>query len=108
MTPERAREIEAAVPGFRWKVRGGGAPTKADWAKLFAAMRAKGLQPGMRAKSHWFEGTDRFGGGAGPAVSKDVWTEQDLLALWNQESDDDDEDDDYGHTGAEKDECVPR
>jgi hypothetical protein len=113
MTPERICKVESAIPGFRWRARGGAAngsaPTKEDWAKLFAAMRAKGLKPGMRPTAHWFEGINPFGaaGSSGGVIGKDVWTEQDLLALWNQESDDD-YDDYYDRGSAKDDECMPR
>ena len=90
MTPERIKMLETAIPDFSWRVRGNNGPSLQDWGKLFDAMRAKGLKPGMRPKTHWFEGTNPFA-----ANIKDVWTEQDLLALWNQaDSDGDDEDTD--------------
>jgi Helicase associated domain len=97
MTMERIRALEASVPNFSWQVRGlHSGPSTEDWAKLFDAMRAKGLTPGMRPKSHWFEGAHPFklSGSAALAATKDVWTEQDLLALWNQESEEEEEDSD--------------
>jgi Helicase associated domain len=95
MTMERIRALEASIPNFSWQVRGlHSGPSTEDWAKLFDAMRAKGLTPGMRPKSHWFEGAHPFklSGSAALAATKDVWTEQDLLALWNQESEEEEED----------------
>jgi Helicase associated domain len=89
MTTERIHALERSIPNFSWQVRGlKSGPSTEDWAKLFDAMRAKGLKPGMRPKSHWFEGAHpfRLSGQAALAATKDVWTEQDLLALWNQES----------------------
>jgi hypothetical protein len=91
MTEERVKAVESAIPGFAWKARASGGPTTKDWSKLFEAMRKKGIQPGMRAKRHWFEGTNPF-----QSSTKEVWTEQDLLDLWNAEDDDDDEEDEEG------------
>lgn len=72
------------IPHWTWKVRGNSLSAK-DWAQLFDAMRAKGIQPGARPKQHWFEGTNRF---LDSSNFKEWWTEQDLLELWNQEEDD--------------------
>lgn len=97
MTIERIRALERSIPNFSWQIRGlKSGPSTEDWAKLFDAMRAKGLKPGMRPKSHWFEGAHpfRLSGPAAKAATKDVWTEQDLLALWNQESEEGEEDGD--------------
>ena len=99
MTFARIRELETSIPNFSWQVRGlKSGPSTEDWAKLFDAMRAKGLKPGMRPKSHWFEGAHpfRLSGSAALAATKDVWTEQDLLALWNQESEEEEDDADVG------------
>jgi hypothetical protein len=81
LTEARISALETAIPDFAWKVRGvGGGPSSDDWAKLFDAIRDKGITPGMRPKAHWFEGMNPF------ATSvKQVWTEEDLLELWNQE-----------------------
>jgi len=92
LTEERISAIEEAIPDFQWRIRGsGGGPSREDWADLFEAMREKGIRPGMRAKQHWFEGQNRF-----ESKSKDVWTEKDLLELWNQE-DDEEEDSDFDY-----------
>jgi len=91
MTEERVRVIEEAVPNFKWKRRGVSGPSSEDWARLFDAMRAKGIQPGMRAKQHWFEGA--IPAFAEQHSAKHIWTEEELLELWNQE--DNDEDDGY-------------
>jgi Helicase associated domain len=88
LTENRIKELENAIPGFRWTAYETG-PSRKDWAKLFNAMREKGIQPGMRPKQHWFEGTNPFS-----IAVKDRWTEQDLLELWNQDGGDDDDDDD--------------
>ena len=86
LTESRIEAIEKAIPNFEWKLRdSSGGPSREDWADLFQAMRDKGIKPGMRAKQHWFEGENRF-----QVNMKDVWTEQDLLELWNQEDDDED------------------
>lgn len=86
MTRDRIHSLESAIPNFSWQARGNNGPSVDDWAKLFDAMRAKGLKPGMRPKKHWFEGENRFS-----ADVKHVWTEQELLALWNQEDEEDDD-----------------
>lgn len=89
LTDERISTLEKAIEGFEWKARGGDSgPSSQDWSKLFAAMREKGIQPGMRPKQHWFEGTNPFS-----IDIKTTWTEEDLLALWNQEDDEDDDTD---------------
>lgn len=87
LTEERISAMERLVPNFPWKLRDSSGPSRKDWADLFQAMRDKGIRPGMRPKQHWFEGEDRFS-----VTVKDVWTEEDLLELWNQEGDDDDQD----------------
>jgi hypothetical protein len=87
LTAKRVAAVEAAIPGFCWKARNGSGPSSEDWAKLFDAMRDKGLAPGVRPKQHWFEGTNPFS-----VQIKDTWTEQDLLELWNQETDEEDND----------------
>lgn len=89
LTERRIEFLQSIMPDFRWKVRKGDlhGPKKEDWAKLFEAMREKGIAPGARPKQHWFEGMNPF-----EMQIKDTWTEQDLLALWNQ-ADDDEEDD---------------
>ena len=92
LTKERKEALERSVPNFKWKRRAAdGAPSSKDWAKLFDAMRAKGLRPGMRPKQHWFEGTNPL---SYNVSDKQIWTEQDLLELWNQETDDEDDDED--------------
>lgn len=86
LTEDRIKSLEKDIPNFRWTAYDTG-PSRKDWAKLFNAMRDKGIQPGMRPKLHWFEGTNPFS-----IAVKDRWTEEDLLDLWNQ-NDGDDEDD---------------
>src|SRR3569623_420055 len=68
MTPERIKMLETAIPDFSWRVRDNNGPSLQDWGKLFDDMRAKGLKPCMRPKTHWFEVTNPFA-----ANIKDVW-----------------------------------
>ncbi|GAX29418.1 hypothetical protein FisN_16Hh142 [Fistulifera solaris] len=87
LTERRIDLLQSIMPDFPWQVRKGDSngPKTEDWAKLFDAMRAKGIGPGARPKQHWFEGVNRF-----EMQVKDTWTEKDLIALWNQADDDDD------------------
>lgn len=89
ITQSRIDAIEQMIPNFSWKARESTGPSSLDWEKLFNAMRDKGIQPGMKPKQHWFQGTNPFS-----TKVKDTYTEQDLLELWYQEEDDDDNDDD--------------
>jgi hypothetical protein len=95
LTTQRIQAMEKTIPGFSWKARNGAGPSNKDWGKLFDAMRDKGIQPGMRPKQHWFEGVNPLN-----IDVKEMYTEQDLLELWNQ--DDEGEEDD----GAEKDSAT--
>ena len=91
LTERRIEFLQSIMPDFPWQVRKGdlNGPKTEDWAKLFDAMREKGIAPGARPKQHWFEGVNRF-----EMQVKDTWTEKDLLALWNQADGDDDDHDD--------------
>lgn len=91
LSPERIRALESSIPNFSWTARTSStsSPKTEDWAKLFHAMREKGIRPDARPKQHWFEGINPF-----TIQVKERWTEQDLLELWNQHGDDDDDDDD--------------
>jgi len=67
-------------------------PTADDWNKLFGKMREKGINSSVKAKQHWFEGENLIN-----SVQKNEkisgnrrWTEDELLELWNMESDEDD------------------
>ena len=90
LTKQRIKALEEDIPNFSWRGReGNSGPKTEDWAKLFEAMRDRGIAPGARPKQHWFEGINPF-----TIQVKDTYTEEDLLELWNQQDDDDDDDDD--------------
>ena len=89
LTQERIDKLES-IPNFSWDGRRKEGPSKDDWSKLFVAIREKGIVPGSRAKTHMFDGMNPF---HMDVQRKDVWTEADLLALWNSEDDDDDDED---------------
>lgn len=82
LTDKRIEALEK-IEGFSWKGRAKAnrGPTADDWSKLFEGIRQKGITPDMPPKQHWFEGQNRDF----EEESKDVWTEEDLLELWNQE-----------------------
>ena len=82
MTDKRMQALEA-VPGFSWRGRKppNNGPTVDDWIKLFEGIREKGITPDMPPKQHWFEGQSR----EFELDTKEVWTEEDLLELWNRE-----------------------
>lgn len=86
LTNQRIEALENAIPGFAWKAFPGSGPSSEDWSSLFDAMRDKGIQPGTRPKQHWFEGVNPQ-----KIDVKNMYTEQDLLELWNENDDDDDE-----------------
>lgn len=93
LSEARIQAIETVLPGFCWSPRDSktnSGPSSEDWAKLFDAMRDKGIQPGVRPKQHWFEGMN-----VQAVQVKDTWTEQELLALWNQGQNSEDDEDDY-------------
>ena len=57
-------------------------PSVDDWTKLFEGIRKKGITPDMPPDlPPWLKQMEES--------DKDVWTEEDLLDLWNQEDDDD-------------------
>lgn len=89
LTEERINLMES-IPGFEWRrqLRSGG-PSRKDWSELFEAVKDKGIAPGAKVREHWFDGMDRW------SEVKTEYTEQDLLALWNEEEDE--EDFDYEH-----------
>ena len=85
LTDERIALLEG-IPEFSWRRRKN-RPSKEDWSQLFVAIREKGIAPGVKAKQHWFDGVNPF-----EMEVKSVWTEEELVALWNAEDDDDDDD----------------
>ena len=84
LSPQRIELLES-IPEFSWRKKRKG-PSKGDWSDLFVAIREKGIAPGGKTKEHIFDGVPRFDDNV-----KTEWTEQELLALWNEEKDDDDE-----------------
>lgn len=87
LSPDQIKDLEA-IPGFRWRIKGSKYPTKADWSKLFDALHSRGIRAGAKAKKHWFEGVNPL-----QEEVKSVWTDEELLALWNEENEENDEDD---------------
>jgi hypothetical protein len=87
MTDQRIELLES-IPNFSWTGgRDGQGPSKADWSQLFVAIQEKGI---TKAKQHWFEGLDPF-----EKEVKNVYTEDELVQLWNEEEDDEDDIDVY-------------
>ena len=84
LTEERIAMLES-IPNFSWSGRKTKGPSTDDWSKLFVAIREKGIVPGTRAKKHMFDGMNPLNM---EVQQKDVWTEDDLMALWNAEDDD--------------------
>ncbi|KAG7365160.1 helicase domain protein [Nitzschia inconspicua] len=90
LTEDRIEALES-LPGFRWVCRErSGAPSKDDWSDLMKAMRDKGIAPQAKVKTHWFDGVNPFA-----QEIKTVWTDEDLMALWNEGIDEDEDDEDY-------------
>lgn len=88
LNEERIESMES-IPEFSWRRKGEGGPSKDDWSQLFVAIREKGIAPGGKLKEHWFDGAERFS-----TKVKTEWTEQELLALWNEENEEDEDDND--------------
>jgi hypothetical protein len=81
MTEERIAALEA-IPNFEWKGRASSqnGPSADDWARLFEGIRNKGITPDMPPDlPPWLQQREE--------AAKEVWTEEDLLDLWNQEED---------------------
>jgi hypothetical protein len=87
LTNQRIEALENAIPNFAWKAFPGSGPSSEDWSSLFDAMRDKGIQPGTRPKQHWFEGVNPQ-----KIDVKNMYTDKDLLELWNEDDEDDDDD----------------
>jgi hypothetical protein len=82
LTDKRIEALEE-IPGFSWTGRTASnrGPSVDDWTRLFEGIREKGITPDMPPKQHWFEGQTRDF----QEEIKEIWTEKDLLELWNQE-----------------------
>lgn len=90
MTQHRVEALES-LPSFQWVYRQRtDSPSKADWSELMNAMREKGITPQAKVKTHWFDGVNPF-----QEEVKTVWTDEELMALWNEEIEEDKDDDDY-------------
>eukprot|EP00536_Pseudo-nitzschia_multiseries_P001698 jgi/Psemu1/250895/estExt_Genewise1Plus.C_220026 len=89
LTRERIEALQS-LPGFRWSGKQAKIPTKDDWTQLLGAIRERGISPQAKAKQHWFDGVNPFADEV-----KSVYSDDDLLALWNEENDlEDDEEGD--------------
>ena len=53
-------------------------------------MREKGISPKGRVKTHWFDGVNPL-----EQEVKTFWTDEEIMALWNEEGEDDDADEYY-------------
>jgi hypothetical protein len=89
LSSSRIQRLERTIPNFQWTVRGSksNGPSSEDWFLLFEEMRKKGIGPNVRPKQHWFEGMNV----QSIPIKNTPYTEQELLALWNQEDDEDDD-----------------
>jgi len=85
LSPERIEALES-IPGFRWSGKRAKIPTKDDWSQLLGAIRERGIGE-TKAKEHWFDGVNPFADEV-----KSVYSDDELVALWNE--DDEAEDDD--------------
>lgn len=91
MTQSRIDAIESAIPDFSWRGWKTDGPTVDDWGELFTVMRDKGIEPGVREKTHWFDGMNVF-----DEDIKTVYSDNELMDLWNEDEDEDEDDDEYG------------
>lgn len=97
MTQRRINVLEAI--NFPWKSsrshkKDDEGPTVDDWSQLFVKMREKGIDSKTKAKTHWFEGESLIRNEEEdglPSKKNRLYTEEELLDLWNS-GDDDDED----------------
>lgn len=88
LSKERIEALES-LSGFRWSGRRAKIPTKDDWSQLLGAIRERGISPETKAKEHWFDGVNPF-----EDEVKSVYSDEELVALWNEENDDTDDDED--------------
>jgi hypothetical protein len=86
LNDERIEALES-LSGFRWSGRRAKIPTKDDWSQLLGAIRERGISPETKAKEHWFDGVNPF-----EDEVKSVYSDDELVALWNEENEDDDDD----------------
>jgi len=82
---ERIEALES-IPGFRWSGKQAKIPTKNDWTQLLGSIRELGISPQVKAKEHWFDGVNPF-----EEKVKSVWSDDELIALWNEENDQEDD-----------------
>ena len=84
ISQDRIDALES-LPGFRWNGKQANIPTKYDWTQLLSSIREMGISPEAKAKEHWFDGVNPL-----KDEVKSVWTDDELLALWNEDNDEDD------------------
>lgn len=87
LNKERIEALES-LSGFRWSGKRAKIPTKDDWSQLLGAIRERGILPQTKAKEHWFDGVNPF-----EDEVKSVYSDDELVALWNEENDDADNED---------------
>ncbi|KAL3937932.1 MAG: hypothetical protein SGBAC_007054 [Bacillariaceae sp.] len=100
VTPER-KELLDSIPDFSWDRKRATGPSKQEWDQLFVAIKEKGIAPGGKIKQHWFEGANRF-----DQEVKTQYNDDELLALWNEETEDEDEEDEDGDEFYEDEETA--
>jgi Helicase associated domain len=104
LTPTRIQIMEEGIPDFQWSGRPGkNGPSSKDWTKLFNAMRDIGIRPGLRPRPRWLKANNPSQ--LHSTAAKDFWSEEDLLELWNQESEEDEESG-HGDVGSSTGETV--
>ena len=91
LSPERIDALES-LPGFKWNGRRAKIPTKDDWSQLLGAIRELGISPETKPKEHWFDGVNPFADEV-----KSVYSDDELVALWNEENDAGDDEDDENY-----------
>lgn len=92
LSQDRIKALES-ISGFRWTEESRTRyPNKNDWSQLLGAIRQKGISSEGKAKEHWFDGVNPF-----QEEIKSVWTDDELLALWNEADEDegDEDENDY-------------
>jgi len=88
LSRERIEALES-LSGFRWSGKRANIPTKDDWSQLLGAIRERGISPETKAKEHWFDGVNPFADEV-----KSVYSDDELVELWNEENDADADDED--------------